>query len=281
MDAAAVAQQDGGVGVVERLREQIRRMQAAPRRTLGKVRTGIGPLDAVLPEGGFWLGQVVELQGEAATGRTSVALRAVAEATRAQRLCAWVDGPKELYAPSVHALGVDLQRLLVVQPRAPGQLAWAAVQLLRSGAFAVVVLDLTHTGVRLSPVDARRLQEAAGQGGALLLLLSSRECPAEGTLRLELEPWGLEGVRVEVARSRRGGAGSAVALGWEVIHAASPPATAAVVLPPPEEESLAPRLRALPPVPPRDGPAIRASRPGRDVRLPSLSAVSGGRERRG
>jgi len=53
------------------------------------------------------------------------------------------------------------------------------------------------------------------------------------------------------------------------------------VLPPPEEESLAPRLRALPPVPPRDGPAIRASRPGRDVRLPSLSAVSGGRERRG
>ncbi|MBM4381724.1 MAG: recombinase RecA [Deltaproteobacteria bacterium] len=269
--------------MVERLREQIRRMQAAPRRTLGRVGTGIGPLDAVLPDGGFWLGQTVELQGEAATGRASVALRVVAEAMEAQRLCAWVDGPKELYAPSAQALGVDLQRLLVVQPRAPGQLAWAAVQLLRSGAFAVVVLDLTHTGVRLSPVDARRLQEAAGQGGALLLLLSSRECPAEGALRLELEPWGLGGVRLEVARSRRGGAGSAVALGWEVIHAAPPPAAPSSVQPPPEEVAppSAPRLHPLAPVPPRDGPVLRASRPGRDVRLPSLSSVRGGRAGRG
>ena len=208
MDAAAVVQ-DGSAGVVERLREQIRRMQAAPRRGLGRIRTGIGPLDALLPDGGLFLGQAVELQGEAATGRTSVALRAVAEATRAERLCAWVDGPRELYAPAAHALGVALQRLLVVQPRAPGQLAWAAAQLLRSGAFAVVVLDLTHTGVRLSPVEARRLQEAAGQGGTLLLMLSSRDCPAEGGLRLELEPWGVDGARVEVARSRRGGAGSA------------------------------------------------------------------------
>ena len=276
MDAAVV--QDGSTGVVERLREQIRRMQAAPRRSLGKVRTGIGPLDAVLPEGGFWLGQAVELQGEAATGRTSVA-RAVAEATGTARLCAWVDGAKELYAPAAHALGVDLQRLLVVQPRAPGQLAWAAVQLLRSGAFAVVVLDLTHTGVRLSPVEVRRLQEAAGQGGALLLMISSRECPAEGALRLELEPWGQDGVRVEVARSRQGGAGSAVALQWGAVHAACPPDGSPVAEPPLEapRPSL-PCLRAVTPAPPREGPQLRASRPGRDVKLPSLSAVAGGRK---
>ncbi|MEN9797727.1 MAG: hypothetical protein RL653_1423 [Pseudomonadota bacterium] len=272
---AAVQQTSNGV--VERLREQIRRMQAAPRSALGRVATGLAVLDAVLPDGGFWLGQSVELQGEAATGRSSLALRVVAAATRARRLCAWVDGPRELYPPSAQGLGVALEQLLIVRPRAPGQLAWAAVQLLRSGAFAVVVLDLTHTGVRLSPVEARRLQEAAGQGGALLLTLSSKDCPADGALRLELEPWGEDGVRVEVVRSRRGGAGAAVALSWDVLCAAKvrcgPPLPSLPAVVP------APPLRAVPPgldVSPREPPGLREGRPGRDVRLPKLAAVLGG-----
>src|SRR5208282_3842530 len=111
----------------------------------------------------------VELWGSAASGRTRLALRAVAEAHRALRLAAYVDGPGELYPPALAALGVDLARLLWVRPAVvasgtpaqPSHLGWAALQLLRSGAFACVVLDLTHTGHRLAPQACKRLLDAA------------------------------------------------------------------------------------------------------------------------
>ena len=94
-----------------------------------------------------------------------------------------MDGPRELYPPAAPALGVDLQRLLIVRPKAPGQLVWTAVQLLRSGAFACVVLDLTHTGRQAALAEGRKLQDAAQKGGTLLLLLTPPEAPADGMLR--------------------------------------------------------------------------------------------------
>ncbi|WP_244982161.1 ImuA family protein [Corallococcus exercitus] len=191
-------------------------MQAAPRRTLSVLRTGVDAVDALLPQGGLPLGASVELCGEAASGRTSLALRAVASAHRELRLCAWVDGPKELYPPAAAALGVDLERLLVVRPRAFAQRVWSTVQLARSGAFTAVVLDLTH-GVgapgrpeRLALTEARKLVDAAARGGTLVLLLTSPEAPADGLARLRLEARGVQGWSVELERSRGGGVGTRV-----------------------------------------------------------------------
>ncbi|MFP2906564.1 recombinase RecA, partial [Pyxidicoccus sp. 3LFB2] len=64
--SAAVGQRAGtgaaGSGsVVEQLRERIRQLQAAPRRYLAVLRTGMEAVDALLPAGGFPLGQAVEL----------------------------------------------------------------------------------------------------------------------------------------------------------------------------------------------------------------------------
>src|SRR5215831_9194684 len=122
--------------VLERLRERIRTLQAAPRQLLSVLRTGLPPVDGLLPGGGFPLGQVVELWGEPASGRARLAFRAIAEAHRALRLAAWVDGPRTLYAPALPPLGVRLEQLLVVRPPESRQLAWSALQLLRSGAVA-------------------------------------------------------------------------------------------------------------------------------------------------
>ena len=83
------------MATVERLRDQIPKLQAAPRSYLSVLRTGVEPFDRLMPGGGLPLGQAVELWGEAASGRTSLALRAVAAATREERLCAWVDGPQD------------------------------------------------------------------------------------------------------------------------------------------------------------------------------------------
>lgn len=167
--------------VVEHLKEQIRRVQAAPRRYLVTLATGAPELDAL---GVFRLGGAVELSGEEASGRTTVALSLVASACREKRLAAWVDGPQELYPPAAVPMGVDLQRLLIVRPPAPGQLVWAAVQLLRSGAFTCVVLDVTHTGVQLTMLDTKKLLDAARAGGSLLLVLTANVAPAQGLVRL-------------------------------------------------------------------------------------------------
>lgn len=169
--------------LLDRLRGQIRKLEAQPRALLMALRTGVEEVDAL---GVFRLGAGVELCGEEASGRTTLALSVVAAACRQKRLAAWVDGPQELYPPAAVSLGVELERLLIVRPKAPGQLVWSAVQLLRSGAFSCVVLDVMHTGVVPSLTDTKKLLDAARAGGSLLVLVTSQSAPAQGLVRLML-----------------------------------------------------------------------------------------------
>ena len=170
--------------VVEQLREKIRKLEAQPRQLVMSLRTGVTELDDF---GAFRLGTGVELCGEEASGRTTVALSLVAAAGREKRLSAWVDGPSELYPPAAAAMGVSLERLVIARPKAPGQLVWTAMQLLRSGAFTCVVLDVTHTGVQLTMTDAKKLLDAARTGGSLLVLVTSLGAPGQGFARLMLQ----------------------------------------------------------------------------------------------
>lgn len=269
----------GNRETVERLRAHIQALQAAPRTHLAVLRTGVAAVDALLPAGGFPLGQVVELWGSAASGRTCLALRAVAEAQRALRLAAYVDGPGELYPPALAALGVSPARLLWVHsaeggthPR-PSQLDWAALQLLRSGAFACVVLDLTHTGHRLAPQACKRLLDAAAHSGGLLLLLSQEEAPADGSLRLKMEA-GPSGVHLEVVRSRQGMRARSADVPWGALAAWGAPAQESGRLVPlpataePDKPFQRPRPSEV-----RNGRCgIQGQRPGRDLALPELAS---------
>jgi recombination protein RecA len=181
--------------VVDQLREKIRKLEAQPRQLVMALRTGLSELDEW---GTFRLGTGVELCGEDASGKATVALSVVAAAGREKRLSAWVDGPHELYPPAAMALGVELSSLLIVRPKTPPHLVWAAMQLLRSGAFTCVVLDVSRTPVRLSMIDTKKLLDAARIGGSLLVLLTSGQAPAVGFPRLKFKPR-LEG-RLQVAR---------------------------------------------------------------------------------
>ena len=264
--------------MVERLRAHIQALQAAPRTHLAVLRTGVAAVDGLLPSGGFPLGQLVELWGSAASGRTRLALRAVAEAHRALRLAAYVDGPGELYPPALAALGVDSTRLLWVRPRAAphspaSQLGWAALQLLRSGAFACVVLDLTHTGQRLSSQACKRLLDAAAHAGGLLLLLTPEEAPGDGSLRLRLEA-GLHGVTLEVVRSRQGMRARSTLVPWEALGAWDSPAVppGRLVPLPVSAESAKPFQRRRPSEVRNGRCGIQGQRPGRDLALPELAS---------
>jgi recombination protein RecA len=273
--------------VVEQLRERIRQLQAAPRSYVATLRTGVEEVDALLPSGGFPLGQALELCGEVASGRTSLALRAVASAHRERRLCAWVDGPKELYPPAAAAMGVDLSRLLIVRPKETAQLAWTAVQLARSGAFACVVLDLTQglgsggksSGVRLSLAEGKKLADAAFRGGSLLLLLSSPSAPADGVTRMRTEALGPEGLAVEVVRSRQGGLGTRAVLPWASLYPVMGPEGEESTLlagETPTQQDLTPDFYRPRGWEKRNACGILGQRPGRDAAMPSLRSRAGG-----
>jgi recombination protein RecA len=274
MDAARNAE------TVERLRARISTLQAAPRTHLAVLRTGVAAVDALLPAGGFPLGQVVELCGSAASGRTRLALRAVAEAQRALRLAAYVDGAGELYPPALSALGIDAARLLWVRPPGPSavghtsaHLGWAALQLLRSGAFGCVVLDLTHTGHRLSTQASKRLLDAAAHSGGLLLLLTQDETPGDGSLRLKLTA-GPRAVRLEVMRSRQGVTARQADIPYEALGA-SPFFHAEAFLPVPQPafssaEADRPYQRPRTSLVRNGLCGIQGQRPGRDAAMPAL-----------
>jgi hypothetical protein len=275
MDAARVAE------TVERLRMRIHTLQAAPRTHLAVVRTGVAAVDALLPAGGFPLGQVVELWGSAASGRTRLALRAVAEAQRALRLAAYVDGAGELYPPALPALGVNPARLLWVRPpKSPPerhtslQPGWVALQLLRSGAFLCVVLDLTHTGHRLPPPASKRLLDAAVHSGSLLLLLTEEETPGDGSFRLKLTACPRT-LRLEVVRSRASLTARSVDVPYEALGLGNPPALSSFV--PAPQPAFFSAEADVPFQRPRTSDVrnglcgIQGQRPGRDVALPVLA----------
>ncbi|MFT3707345.1 MAG: hypothetical protein QM817_06725 [Archangium sp.] len=201
------------LAVVEQLREKIRKLEAQPREWVMALRTGFDELDAF---GAFRLGTGVELCGEDASGRTTVALSVVAAAGREKRLSAWVDGPQELYPPAAVTMGVDLQRLLIVRPKSPGQLVWAAMQLLRSGAFTCVVLDVTRTGLKLSMTDTKKLLDATRTGGSLLVLLTPASSPAIGLPRLALARDERSTIHFETQHGKRASARDSPKLGFEV-----------------------------------------------------------------
>lgn len=267
---------------VEWLKERIRKLQAEPRTYLSVLRTGVAPFDALLPARGLPLGQVVELCGEPASGRTTLALRTVAAAHREKRLAAFIDGPSELYPPAAATLGVDLQSLLIVRPGAPGKLVWTAVQLCRSAAFTCVTLDLTHTGVRPSLAESRKLAEAAQQGGVLLVLLTREDAPAEAGLRVRTRALGVDGVEVELVRSRGGALGARAQIGWTELDGEHGSARAPVRTP---EDPWGASELPTPPIPRfqrvrasdiRNGRCgIIGQRPGRDAGMPSLKGNLG------
>ncbi len=119
--------------------------------------SGLPALDGLLG-GGFPEGRITELRGERG-GRTTLAFRVAAGLSREGRLVAVVDGPDAFDARAAEAVGVDLRRLLWVRPPPP-RAAGAADALVRSGLFALVLLDLPRAPLP-APADWVRLARLA------------------------------------------------------------------------------------------------------------------------
>jgi len=132
--ALAQIERQHGKGAVMRLGDETR----AP---IEVIPTGSIALDVALGIGGLPRGRIVEIYGPESSGKTTVALHAVANAQRAGGIAAFIDAEHALDPDYAKALGCDTDALLVSQPDTGEQALEIADMLIRSGAIDIIVID--------------------------------------------------------------------------------------------------------------------------------------------
>ena len=173
-----------GKGSVMKLgqRESVVDVQAISTGSLG--------LDIALGIGGFPKGRIIEVYGPESSGKTTLALHAVAEAQKQGGNCAFVDAEHALDPIYAKKLGVDLDELLISQPDAGEQALEIADTLVRSGAIDVLVVDSvaalvpraelegemgdTHVGLqaRLMSQALRKLTSSIARSNCLVIFIN-------------------------------------------------------------------------------------------------------------
>ncbi len=98
-------------------------------------------LDIALGIGGLPRGRIIEIYGPESSGKTTLALHAIAEAQKRGGTCAFIDAEHALDPTYARKLGVDVDNLLISQPDAGEQALEIADTLVRSGAIDVLVVD--------------------------------------------------------------------------------------------------------------------------------------------
>ena len=115
--------------------------EASARLQVEVISTGALGLDLALGVGGVPRGRVVEIFGPESSGKTTVALHAIAEAQREGGVAAFIDAEHALDPVYARRLGVDVDNLLVAQPDTGEQALEIAEALVRSGAVDIIVVD--------------------------------------------------------------------------------------------------------------------------------------------
>ncbi len=105
------------------------------------ISTGSILLDAALGVGGYPRGRIVEIYGPEASGKTTLALHAIAEAQKQKGIAAFIDAEHALDPQYAHSLGVNTDELWVSQPDNGEQALEIAESLIRSGAVDIIVVD--------------------------------------------------------------------------------------------------------------------------------------------
>jgi len=219
--------------LVAALRQRIAQWEGS-RRPQAKepISTGCEPIDQLLPGRGFCRGTLVEwLAPGQGSGGESLALLAAREACREGGVLVVFDRARQFYPPEAARLGIELDRLIVVQAASQADNLWALDQALRCPGVAAALAWPQN----LDPKTFRRLQLAAEQGGGLGLLIRSEEVrhePSWADVRLWVRPLPSAGpgtgrrLSVQLLRSRQGGDGGSVEVEFDdethVVHLAPP-----------------------------------------------------------
>jgi len=119
----------------------IMKLGSSPIVDVPVIPTGSLALDKALGIGGLPRGRVIEIYGPESSGKTTLALHAVAEAQKQSGIVAFIDAEHALDTSYAKSLGVDCDELLVAQPDTGEQALEIADMLVRSGAIDIIVID--------------------------------------------------------------------------------------------------------------------------------------------
>ncbi len=181
--ALAQIEKNYGKGAVMRLGENV-------NMNVECIPTGSLTLDMALGVGGLPRGRITEIYGPEASGKTTLALHAVAETQKRGGEAAYIDVEHALDPVYARALGVDVDSLLVSQPDTGEQALEIAEALIRSGAIDMLVIDSvaalvprqeiegemgdSHVGLqaRLMSQAMRKLAGAVGKTGCVAIFIN-------------------------------------------------------------------------------------------------------------
>ena len=128
-------EKDYGKGAIMRLGD------IGDRMKIDVISTGCLAIDLAVGVGGFPRGRVIEIYGPESSGKTTVALHAIAEAQKGGGIAAFIDAEHALDPVYARNLGVDINNLLVSQPDNGEQALEITESLVRSGAVDMIVVD--------------------------------------------------------------------------------------------------------------------------------------------
>ena len=134
--AAAMAkiEKDFGKGAIMKLgEEKIENVEVIPSGSIG--------LDIALGVGGYPKGRIIEIYGPESSGKTTLALHAMAEAQKAGGIAAFIDAEHAFDRFYAANLGVDVDNLFISQPDNGEQALQIADQLISSAAVDIIVID--------------------------------------------------------------------------------------------------------------------------------------------
>ena len=117
------------------------------------ISSGSLSIDNVLGVGGFPRGRIIEIYGPESSGKTTLALQAIAECQKGGGKCAFIDAEHAIDPKYAKALGVDVDELILSQPDSGEQALEIAEVLIKSGAIDLIVIDSVAALVPQAELD--------------------------------------------------------------------------------------------------------------------------------
>ncbi len=138
------------------------RMGEAPLKKIDIISTSSTALDIALGVGGLPRGRIVEIYGPESSGKTTLALHAVANAQKAGGAVVYIDAEHALDPLYAAALGVDIDALIISQPDNGEQALEIADTMIRSGAIDLIVIDSVAALVPRAELEGEMGQSHVG-----------------------------------------------------------------------------------------------------------------------
>lgn len=162
---------DFGKGVVMALSEK-------PQGDIDVISTGSIGLDKALGVNGYARGRVVEIYGPESSGKTTLAIHAIAEAQKKGGMCAIIDAEHAFDSHYAASLGVNLDDLIISQPDSGDQGLEVADRLIACGAFDLVVIDSVAALVPKAELEGEMGESKMGLHARLMSQALRKMTPA-------------------------------------------------------------------------------------------------------